>query len=192
MLVSDAEFVRFSPGDLMRSEIRSGSSLGRRLEVYVANGALVPDQEIFELFLSFMDSHPLADVVFDGFPRTGPQARLLLSEAGRLGVRQLAVVDISVEYDVLVSRICDRRVCSLCHSVFRRSELSTGETVCQSCGGPLVVRADDSEITFRQRFLAYEANKSALLDVFSGAIVAVDGDRDDRDVFSSVLTGISL
>lgn len=172
--------VRISTGDLLREAVREGTPLGRDAKRYMDAGELVPDDVILGLVrdvLSRVDS----GVVFDGFPRTIAQAAGLDGLLADLGRSLDAVVVIEVDDDELVRRLAGRRVCAECgatYNVHYQPPRTSGE--CDECGGPLVVRPDDSEDTVRRRLSVYREQTAPLIGHYRAGPVpvhTVDGGR---------------
>src|SRR5215467_6291503 len=78
ILMERLSLPQISTGDLMRDERKSGSELGKRFDDYMSRGALVPDSMVIELFKGRLENPDAANgAIFDGFPRTIPQAQAL-------------------------------------------------------------------------------------------------------------------
>ncbi len=152
---------QISTGDMLRAAVRAGSPLGLRVKSVMESGALVSDEIILEL-VAERTAQPdcAAGYLFDGFPRTIPQAEGL----DRAGVSIDMVVEIDVPDDEVVSRLSGRRshaasgrVYHVVHNPPRVAGIDdlTGE--------PLVQRADDSEATVRERLQVYHAQTAPLV-----------------------------
>lgn len=173
---------RISTGDLLREAVRKGTPLGRTAKAYMDAGELVPDDVILGLVREVVGGADAArGFIFDGFPRTLPQAEALdrlLAEAGR---PIDAVVVIDVPDDQLVKRLSGRRGCPKCGAVYNiYFEPPRTPGVCDVCGGALVERADDAAETVRRRLEVYREQTEPLIAYFerSGAPVHyIDGDR---------------
>src|SRR5690606_6514492 len=106
---------QLSTGDMMRAERASGSDLGKKFDEYMSQGLLVPDSLVLELMEKVLSSDVAAKgAIFDGFPRTAPQAEALDTILGKLGRRIDHVVAIDVNLDIIIDRVTGRRVCKSC------------------------------------------------------------------------------
>jgi len=159
-----------STGELLRAAVRAGSELGRTSESHMLRGEPVPDDIVAGLVA---ESVALAEaegvgVVLDGYPRTVAQADRL-SEI--LWPRELdIVVHLDVPRAVAVSRLQNRRVCTVCGV--------TGHTaVCAACGGHATRRADDEPAAIGRRMSDYAREMAALLEWYGarGVLETVDG-----------------
>lgn len=178
---------QISTGDMLRSAVSAGSDLGKRVKAVMDSGALVSDDIIIELVKGRIAEPDCRNgFLFDGFPRTIPQAEAL----DDAGVAIDCVLEIRVPDDAIVKRMSGRRVHPgsgrVYHVAFNppREEGKDDET-----GEPLVQRADDQENTVRERLDVYHKQTHPLVDYYSrksqaGALrfEVVDGLGDVADV----------
>jgi adenylate kinase len=170
-----------STGDLLRAHRREGTALGDEAQSYMDRGELVPDDVILGMVreeMAGMDEG--AGVIFDGFPRTVPQAEGLdiLLEAMARGVD--AVVVLEADDDVLVQRLSGRRSCPDCGAVFNvHFNPPEREATCDRCGASLVHRKDDQATTVRNRLEVYRRQTEPLIRFYEGhtaPVRRVDGE----------------
>jgi adenylate kinase len=171
---------QLSTGDMMRAERASGSDLGKRFDEYMSKGLLVPDAMVLELVEQRLRADDAqAGCLFDGYPRTIPQAEALDAMLARLGRRIDVVVSIEAGLEELIDRIVGRRTCLACGQVYHvRYNPPPSAGRCGNCGSDqLVQRKDDSEEVVRKRYQEYEANTAPLLGYYGakGLVKAVDG-----------------
>src|SRR5688500_15152603 len=163
---------------MMRAERASGSELGKRFDGFMSKGQLVPDElvgELIEKRLAQADAKNGA--IFDGYPRTTPQAELLDGILSKLGRQVDRVVSIEVPLADLIDRIVDRRTCERCGHIWHlRYNAPPSPDRC-SCGGNLVQRKDDTEAVVRKRFEEYQAKTEPLLGYYGpkGLVGTVNG-----------------
>jgi len=153
-----------STGDMLRAARRAGSELGRKAESYMEAGELVPDALIIALVKERIAEPDCASgFLFDGFPRTIPQAEALEAQ----GVDVDHVVDIDVPDDEIVRRLSGRRVHEASGRVYHvtfnppRIEGRDDET-----GEELVHRDDDREETVRKRLAVYHEQTRPLVEFY--------------------------
>ena len=152
---------QISTGDMLRAAVSSGSELGERVKAVMDSGALVSDEIIIDLVKERITQDDCANgFLFDGFPRTIPQAEALEAAAVPLD----AVVEITVPDEELVRRITGRRVHPgsgrVYHVEFSPPKVADVDDV---TGEPLVQRDDDQEATVRERISVYNEQTQPLV-----------------------------
>jgi adenylate kinase len=171
---------QISTGDMMRSERKSGSDLGQRFDSYMSKGLLVPDDLVIELLEKRLHQADAANgAIFDGFPRTVPQAAALDTMLARSGRRVGKVLSLQVAESSIVDRIAGRRVCLDCGQAYHvRYNPPPPSGRCGSCNSERVVqRSDDTEETVRTRHAAYLKDTLPILEHYRGfgVVVEIDG-----------------
>ena len=175
---------QISTGDMLRSAVSQGTELGLEAKEYMEAGQLVPDKVIIGLIEDRLaESDASNGVLFDGFPRTIPQAEAL-SEITEVS----AVISIEVPDEDIVNRI-----------VGRRMDPETGEIYHVSFKPPpseltsrLVQRKDDNEETVRMRLAAYHEQTKPLGDWYGamGILSTVDGTGTIQEVSQSIANAV--
>ncbi len=153
----------------MRAERKSGSELGKRFDSFMSEGKLVPDEMVLELMekrLSQPDTD--AGVIFDGFPRTVPQAEALSALLTQMGRKIASVVVLEVPEEEIVDRITGRRTDPVSGQLYhvRYNPPPPGVEVTQ--------RADDNEETVRTRYQEYKELTEPVLKFYESAGTKVD------------------
>ncbi len=98
-----------STGELLRSHIAQGTPLGKVADGFISPGNLIPDELMLDILAEELDSHSdAAGVIFDGFPRTIPQAEALRGLLAGRGSKVHAVVGLEVPEDELMTRLVKR------------------------------------------------------------------------------------
>ena len=164
-LVKKYKLNHISTGDILRTEISSGTNLGKQARKYMIEGNLVPDQLIIDMVskkLKKFDS-----VLLDGFPRTLSQAVALDLEFSKLFMKINHVLYFDVPSDELIQRLSQRLSCRNCASTFIKSE----KIVCNSkpcCKEPeLYQREDDKPDAISIRMKNYTDLTAPLLDFYN-------------------------
>ena len=117
----------------------------------------------------------------DGFPRTVDQADALKNILMDLGKVISAVINIDVPLSDLIERGVGRRICKNCGATYHiRFNAPAVENVCDSCGGELYQRADDTAETMTKRLRVYESSTRPLIDYYKAAGVYVEIDGRQR------------
>jgi adenylate kinase len=170
LLAEGKNWKHMATGDILRANRREGTPLGKEAQKYMDAGELVPDELIVAMVKDTLAGLPQGQgVVFDGFPRTVPQAGALdvaLKELNRAVDR---VVVLEADDEVLVKRIAGRRSCPDCGSVFNvYMNPPAKEGVCDKCGATLVHRADDNPETVQNRLNVYAKQTEPLIRFYEG------------------------
>ncbi|MET0388291.1 MAG: adenylate kinase [Polyangiales bacterium] len=170
---------QIATGDLMRAERASGSELGKQFDHYMSQGLLVPDElslALLEQRLSQSDAD--GGAIFDGFPRTLPQAQALDGLLQKHSKKIDIVVSMEVTLDEMIERVVQRRTCEDCGHIYHlRYNPPPSPTECGICGGKLVQRKDDTEEVVRKRHDEYLAKTAPLLSYYQqqGIVKTISG-----------------
>ena len=180
-----------STGDMLRAAVKNGTDTGIAAKQYMDDGKLVPDSIIIDLIKErILESDAKHGVMFDGFPRTVPQAEALAN------ITEVThVIAIEVPDERIVERICGRYSCATCGAVYHDSFNPTKlDGVCDECGGSdMKRRADDNESTVLQRLSSYHEQTSPLADWYEskGIFHRINGDRGIDEITSDILQALS-
>ena len=152
---------QISTGDMLRAAVKAGTPLGLEAKAIMDAGQLVSDDLIINLVKDRIAQPDCAKgFLFDGFPRTIPQAEALVTA----GIELDAVVEIAVEDEEIVQRIAGRRVHEgsgrVYHVVYNPPKV---EGLDDATGEPLVQRKDDTEETVRHRLSVYHQQTKPLV-----------------------------
>ncbi len=163
---------QISTGDMMRAERKSGSDLGKKFDSFMSAGKLVPDELVLELIQKRLQREDAQKgAIFDGYPRTEPQAEALDQVLAQLGRKLAKVVLIDVPENDIVDRITGRRV-----------DPASGQTYHLRYNPPppgveVTQRKDDTEVGVRTRYEGYKKKTEPVLPYYekSGLLAKVDG-----------------
>lgn len=157
---------QISTGDMLRAAVKAGTELGLQAKSIMDSGGLVSDDIIIGLVKErITESDCESGFLFDGFPRTIPQAQAMVDA----GVHIDHVVEIAVDEEEIVSRLSGRRVhpgSGRIYHVINNPPREAG--VDDETGEPLVQRDDDLEETVRKRLAVYQEQTRPLVDFYSG------------------------
>ncbi len=156
----DYNIPHISTGDIFRANLQNGTPLGLLAKSYMDKGELVPDEVTIDIVkdrLTWDDCK--AGYVLDGFPRTLKQAEAL-SQFADID----AVINLSLDDEVIVQRVAGRRMCP-CGETYNVALLN-GATTCAKCGQTLYQREDDKPATVRNRLAVYARDTAPLVEYY--------------------------
>lgn len=159
---------QISTGDMLRAAVKAGTDLGKKVEKVMTSGELVSDDLIIALVKERITQADCANgFLFDGFPRTIPQAEALKAA----GVDIDHVVEIAVADEEIVSRLSGRRVHEGSGRVYHiRFNPPKQEGLDDESGEPLVQRPDDQEETVRNRLDVYHEQTELLVGFYRAQV----------------------
>jgi len=177
-----------STGDMLRAAVKEQTPTGIEAKGFMEAGKLVPDSIIIELIKQRIKLPDAANgVMFDGFPRTIPQAEALAEIT-----HVTHVIAIEVPDERIVDRICGRYSCSNCGMVFHETFNPVPVSGC-GCGNFVEKRrADDNQDTVLSRLSAYHEQTSPLANWYDelGIFHRIDGDRSIDMISSDILLAL--
>ncbi len=153
LLIEHYGLGHISTGDVLRSEIKKGTELGKTAQSYIDKGNLIPDDLMISILANVYDSFGRGHkgVIFDGFPRTIPQAEALKKMLDERGDKVAAMLELDVPEDELMKRLIKR--------------------------GKDSGRADDNEETIKKRLVVYHSQTQPLIEWYKneGLHYHIDG-----------------
>ncbi|WP_050931346.1 adenylate kinase [Aestuariivita boseongensis] len=179
-LVDERNMVQLSTGDMLRAARTSGTEMGKIVADVMDRGDLVTDEIVIGLIREQLTTGGAeGGYIFDGFPRTLAQADALGNLLSELNETLDAVIEMSVDDDVLVARITARSTCASCGEVYNDiTKPVPADGKCSNCGGTeFTRRADDNEDSLRTRLMAYYKQTSPLIGYYyaKGDLTSVNG-----------------
>ncbi len=157
-----------STGDVLRAEIKGQTELGNIAEGYISKGQLVPDELIIDMLAKVLDSKKTSEgVIFDGFPRTIPQAKALKVMLNERGTDVSVMLNLEVAEEELIQRL------------LKRGEISG--------------RSDDNLETIKSRLAVYHSQTAPLATYYmeEGKHSAIKGMGTVEDIFTRVQEAIN-
>ncbi len=180
-----------STGDMFRDHVGRGTPLGLKAKPIMERGELVPDDIVLAMVEERISRPDCRNgFVFDGFPRTLPQAERLNEILRGLNFGRPLVLHFVVDTRQLMRRLTGRRTCSVggeIYNIYDRPPKVPGR--CDNDGGELIQRPDDREEVIAERLAAYERQTKPLVEYYrsQGALEDVDGSADVEAVTWAVL-----
>ncbi|MDE5837476.1 MAG: adenylate kinase [Paramuribaculum sp.] len=163
-LIDRYKIHHISTGEVLRGHIKNNTELGKIAAGYIDKGQLIPDDLMLDILSHELDNNPHADegVIFDGFPRTIPQAVALNEMLGKRGEKVDAVIGLEVDDEELLDRMIQR--------------------------GKATGRADDNPETIANRLKVYHSQTKPLRDFYinEGKYHAIAGSGEINDIFENI------
>lgn len=179
-----------STGSIIRESIASGGDFGQEANGYITKGELVPDElALHVVHERLVQPDCRKGWILDGFPRTVLQALELDQRLTDSGQTVQMAFDIRVTQGEAIERIAKRRMCSACGAVYHLEHYrARGKGICDSCGGELYRRSDDTEETARRRLAVYMRQTHPVVHYYAqdGRLFSVNGVRPIDEVFADV------
>ncbi|MGR8950032.1 MAG: adenylate kinase [Gammaproteobacteria bacterium] len=172
-ICEDFAIPKISTGDMLRAAVAEGTELGKAAKKIMDSGGLVSDEIILGLVKQRIDAKDCENgFLFDGFPRTIPQAEGLV----QAGVDIDRVVEIAVDDEEIVSRMSGRRVHPGSGRTYHiKFNPPQKEGFDDETNEPLVQRDDDKEATVRERLRVYHEQTEPLVDYYKKAAMTNEG-----------------
>lgn len=182
--------VQISTGDMLRSEIKSGTKLGEKAAKIINKGKLVSDDIILEMIENrlFINAKP-ASYILDGFPRTIPQAVGLSKMYEKHNEKLDSVILLESPEDIIIERLTARRSCKKCNKVYHLVTMPPKkDNICDVCSGELVQREDDKPETIKKRMKIYHEQTMPLANYYreNGLLKTVDASGTPDEVHENV------
>lgn len=167
-LIDQYGLYHISTGEVLRDHIARKTPLGITAEKYISKGHLIPDELIIDLLEEVIDNEAKGakGIVFDGFPRTIPQAEALKGILDKRGTKLHAVVGLEVPEEELIERMINR--------------------------GKQTGRADDNLETIKNRLEVYHNQTHPLKEFYlkEGQYLPINGSGNVEDIFDAIAEGI--
>lgn len=195
ILMDRRGLVQLSTGDMLRAAVAAGTEVGRKAEAVMKSGGLVSDDIVIGVVSDRLDQPDVsAGVIFDGFPRTTPQAAALDRLLSEKGMALDAVVNMAVDDAAMVDRISGRYTCATCGEGYHDAAKKPARAgVCDKCGGTeFKRRKDDNPETVAARLKEYHAETAPLIAYYeaAGKLATVDGMADIDAVTEAIASAI--
>ncbi|MBR5298000.1 MAG: adenylate kinase [Parabacteroides sp.] len=168
LIIKEYGLDHISTGDVLRSEIKNETELGKIAKGFIEQGQLVPDELIVDMLAKVLDSKENSKgVIFDGFPRTIPQAKALKEMLNKRGTDVSVMLNLQVEEEELINRLLER--------------------------GKVSGRSDDNLETIKSRLEVYHNQTAPLADYYigEGKHVAIKGMGSIEEIFDRIKDAVN-
>lgn len=179
-----------STGNILREAIKNGTETGLKAKSFMDKGMLVPDDVIIGIIRERLAQPDCANgYILDGVPRTIAQAQAIQEQ----GIQIDRVVSIEIADEVIEARMTGRRVCGTCGASYHiTANPPKTEGICNTCGGELVIRKDDTPETVRHRLEVYHAETEALKGFYEklGKLRLIEGNQPIEDATRDIMAAL--
>jgi adenylate kinase len=191
LLAADLDLVTIGVGDILRWNVQQHTKLGAQIRRTMAAGALVDDDVVEGIVRNRLAEHDWNyGFIIDGFPRNERQAEFFLESYDIDGVIHLDLPDSEVRRRVMARRLCAD--CGLDYNLIDNSPRVPGR--CDSCGGDLVTREDDTAEALAVRLREYHQKTNPVLDIFRRKeyVVTIDARPSKEQVQQAIRARLGL
>jgi adenylate kinase len=193
-LIEKYNVPQISTGDLLRASVAAKTPLGRQAKAVMDAGQLVPNDIVMGMIRERI-TRPDAEngFVLDGFPRNMEQAEALDNLLDQLGRPIDVVLQINVDFDLLMQRMVGRLTCMSCGTLFNSfTNPPLIDDRCDNCGGPLHHRSDDNENTIDRRLKVYETHTYPLATRYQqqNKLHVIDGQGEINEIIKRIKSAL--
>lgn len=191
LLEEKYEYKHISTGDLLRNEINKKSDFGNEIESIISKGELVSDDIITKLLKNELENIKHQKFILDGYPRNLRQAEILNELFNELNIENYVTIYLSLDNEIAMKRALGRVVCTKCGASYNKyfQNLMPKENgICDKCRSELVVRTDDNEETFKNRFGTFLNATNPVLDFYKekNKLSIVDANQNTEEIFKNI------
>ena len=193
-LTAAKKWPQLSTGDMFRANITAKTPMGLAAKKFMDEGQLVPDDVVIGMIRARIEEADCnLGFILDGFPRTIPQAEALDQMLAAKNLSVGRVIEFKIDDAELVGRLCGRRTCSKCGTLYHVQTSPTKVAgVCDKCGGAVIQRDDDQESVIEKRLKVYHAQTSPLVAFYSAQkkLKSLDASQPMDAVFHALMLAI--
>jgi adenylate kinase len=194
ILSQEMDLPHIASGDLFRQALEKKTEVGILAKSYMDKGELVPDEITIKMILERINQADcVSGCLFDGFPRTLHQAKVLDKVLKEQEKSIDKAVYIEVPNEELVKRLSGRWLCRTCQTpyhIINSPPKTPGK--CDKCGGELYQRSDDREETVRDRLNIFFAQTVPILDYYEkqNKLIRVNGNLGMQAVSKEIISAL--
>ena len=188
-IINNFDLKQVSTGDLLRSEIKIQTDLGKEIESIINNGELVSDDVVNTLIRKIIsDPKNFNRLIFDGYPRTISQVYSLEKLLKEFNQKISIVFNLNVDKDIVSKRVNGRVICTKCFRIFN-VYLNPPNSKNHKCEKKyLEKRTDDNFKTILNRYETYVAKTKPILDYYNkkGLLLEIDGNQKIVEIYDKI------
>ncbi len=185
LLQKDYGFVQLSAGDLIRTEIKSKSAIGKKIEPIVASGKLIADEITLLLVKKALTKLKKKNIIFDGYPREIKQAKMLENFA-----KVDLVINLEAQDKKIINRLSGRRICPKCGAIYHiKNQPPKKEGICDKDKTKLIHRNDDKPSVIKERLKVHKTQTKPLINYYlkKSQLKKVDANDNPKNILKRVL-----
>jgi len=188
-IINNFDLKQVSTGDLLRSEIKNRTVLGKKIESIINNGELVSD-DVVDILIRKIISDPknFNKLIFDGYPRTILQVYCLEKLLKEFNQKISIVFNLNIDKDTVSKRTSGRVICTKCFKIFN-VHFNPPNSINHKCEKKyLEKRADDNSKTILNRYETYVAKTKPILDYYNkkGILIEIDGNQKIAGIYDKM------
>jgi len=188
-IINNFDLKQVSTGDLLRSEIKIQTDLGKKIESIINNGEYVSDDVVNRLIRKIIsDTKNFNRLIFDGYPRTISQVYSLEKLLKEFNQKISIVFNLNVDKDIVSKRINGRVICTRCFRIFN-VYFDPPNSKNHKCEKKyLEKRIDDNSKTILNRYEIYVAKTKPILDYYNkrGLLLEIDGNQKIVEIYVKI------
>ncbi len=190
-LIAKYNLAYVNMGGILRELKEKNTPLSEEVSSYLDKGLLVPDEVIIKVLEDYLSGIGRLDgIVFDGFPRVLSQAKYFDEFLNQKGQQIDLVIYFTLSEDEIIKRLANRRTCSQCGRVFNLvTNPPQKEGICDSCGGQLIVRSDETPEAISNRLKQFKEKTLPVVEYYKnkGLVEEVDAQRPIEVIFEDIV-----
>ena len=196
ILASRLKLRHISTGDILRKAIKNKTELGLKAKEIVDKGNLVPDDLMGNIIKEVLqEDESQKGYILDGFPRTLNQANILDDILEELGHNDPCYISLKADDDLIIERLSQRRMCSVCHSIVSLNNLED-TLVCPFCNSKdsFIKRKDDDPEVIKNRLKVFHETTSPVIDHYknNNKLIELDGTKPVKEVTDNILNALKI
>lgn len=194
ILSSKLNVPHISTGDILRQSVKDQTELGKKAQVIMNRGDLVPDDIMIGIIKERLNKPDSKEgFILDGFPRTEIQAVALDKLFKELDIKDFKVINIDADENEIVKRLNNRRACNNCGKIFTLEQIN-GLNKCPNCNAKnsFYLRDDDKEEVIRNRMEVFKASTMPVLNYYNSRsdVITINGIGNIENVRDSIICAL--
>ena len=181
-----------STGDMLRAHVEHKTPLGLQAQEIMDAGRLLPDEIVMDMVSERLQERNVSSrgFILDGFPRSIGQAELL--EARLLPLTIDLAIELVVPRAMVLERIAGRRTCKDCGKIYSLATPPVVQWICDTCGGNVEQRSDDTPEAVTKRLDVYEESTMPLMEFYKhrGLLESIDAVGTEAQVMERIVSAI--
>jgi adenylate kinase len=188
-LVDKFDLLHLSTGSMFRHIAKHDNNV----KELITSGHLIPDTMVMALINEYIKNNIIPiktkGIIFDGFPRTLPQAKSISNILMAYGLVINMICILTLNVHEVINRLIGRRICTICGTNYNQSN-NINILKCKLCNNILTQRSDDKVNVIKERFKTYEQQTKPLIEYYNNNtnvyVFYVDAFKDEYEVFSQI------